>query len=165
MTIRQDIVGTHYRYPDYFVVGREKIREFAKAVKNNCAEHLDEEAAKAAGHDTLIAPITFLAVAGRQVQLKIFTEMDLPINLARVLHRDQKLKFHRPIRTGDRLYFDSYLDSILESHGMVTAEVRAEVTDDNGEQVATSIVTMIGEAQGQENPDAVTAAVAAHRKP
>ena len=30
MSIAQDIIGTHYRYPDYFVVDREKIREFAR---------------------------------------------------------------------------------------------------------------------------------------
>lgn len=113
----------------------------------------------------VVAPITFLAVAGRRVQHKIFTEMDLPINVARVLHRDQKLKFHRPIRVGDRLYFDSYLDSVLESHGMVTAEVRAEVTDENGDPVATSIVTMIGEAEGHERDAAAMAAnIASHRK-
>ncbi|SHU48420.1 MaoC-like dehydratase [Mycobacteroides abscessus subsp. abscessus] len=99
------------------------------------------------------------------MQHKIFTEMDLPINVARVLHRDQKLKFHRPIRVGDRLYFDSYLDSVLESHGMVTAEVRAEVTDENGDPVATSIVTMIGEAEGHERDAAAMAAnIASHRK-
>ena len=122
MAIRQDIVGTHYRYPDYFEVGREKMREFAAAIKDECEVN-----------SGVVAPITFLAVAGRRVQHKIFTEMDLPINVARVLHRDQKLKFHRPIKAGDRLYFDSYLDSVLESHGMVTAEVRAEVTDADGD--------------------------------
>ncbi|AMT72608.1 FAS1-like dehydratase domain-containing protein [Mycobacteroides immunogenum] len=154
MAIRQDIVGTHYRYPDYFEVGREKMREFAAAIKDECEVN-----------SGVVAPITFLAVAGRRVQHKIFTEMDLPINVARVLHRDQKLKFHRPIRVGDRLYFDSYLDSVLESHGMVTAEVRAEVTDENGEPVATSIVTMIGEAEGHETDAAAMAAnIASHRK-
>ena len=33
MTIAKEIIGTHYRYPDHFTVDREKIREFAKAVK------------------------------------------------------------------------------------------------------------------------------------
>ena len=39
--------------------------------------------------------------------------------MERVLHRDQKLTFHRPILAGDKLYFDSYLDSVTESHGAV----------------------------------------------
>ena len=29
----QGLIGTHYRYPDYFDVGREKVREFAEAIR------------------------------------------------------------------------------------------------------------------------------------
>ena len=35
MAIAENIIGTHYRYPDYFEVDREKIREFARAVKDD----------------------------------------------------------------------------------------------------------------------------------
>ena len=35
MAIAEDIIGTHYRYPDYFQVDREKVREFARAVKDD----------------------------------------------------------------------------------------------------------------------------------
>ena len=34
MALKTDIRGMVHVYPDYFVVGREKVREFAKAVKN-----------------------------------------------------------------------------------------------------------------------------------
>ena len=37
------------------------------------------------------------------VQLEIFNQFDVPINMERVLHRDQKLIFHRPILAGDKL--------------------------------------------------------------
>ena len=63
-----------------------------------------------------------------------------------MLHRDQKFRFHRPILVDDRLYFDTYLDSVIESHGTVIAEIRSEVTDAEGKPVVTSIVTMFGEA-------------------
>src|ERR1700758_5041517 len=146
MGIADNIIGTHYRYPDYFEVDREKIREFAKAVKNDHPAHFSEEAAKEYGYDTLIAPLTFLAVAGRKVQLEIFNQFDVPINMERVLHRDQKIVFHRPILAGDKLYFDSYLDSVTESHGAVVTDIRGEVTDAEGNPVLTSIVTVMGEA-------------------
>ncbi len=110
-----------------------------------------------------MASLTFLAVAGRKVQLEIFDKFDVPINMERVLHRDQKIKFHRPILAGDKLFFDSYLDSVIESHGTVVTEIRGEVTDDNGEPVLTSIVTVIGEAAHEGEPDEVTAAIAARR--
>ena len=70
--------------------------------------------------------------------------------MERVLHRDQKLVFHRPILAGDKLFFDSYLDSVIESHGAVVTEIRGEVTDAEGNPVITSIVTVMGEAQSDD---------------
>jgi acyl dehydratase len=146
----QDLIGSHYRAPDYFEVGREKLREFAVAVKNDHPTHFSETDAANAGYDALLAPLTFLAVAGRRVQLEIFTKFDIPINIARVMHRDQKFQFHRPILANDRLYFDTYLDSVIESHGAVIVEIRSEVTDADGKPVVTSVVTMLGEAAYQD---------------
>ncbi len=160
MSFASDIIGTHYRYHDYFLVGREKIREYAKSVQSDDPLHFSEEAAKAAGYPNVVAPLTFIAVAGRQVQLEIFKQFDVGINLSRVIHRDQKILFHRPIFAGDKLYFETWLDSVLESHGTVIIEMRSEVTDADGEPVMTTIVTMIGEAAGAED-DALVAAIAA----
>jgi acyl dehydratase len=163
MGIAEDIIGTHYRYPDYFEVDREKIREFARAVKDEHPAHFSEQAAEECGHHALIASLTFLAVAGRRVQLEIFNQFDVPINMERVLHRDQKITFHRPILAGDKLYFDSYLDSVTESHGAVVTEVRGEVTDADGKPVLTSVVTVMGEAQSDTEADEVSERIAAAR--
>ena len=163
MGIADNIIGTHYRYPDYFEVNREKIREFAKAVKDEHPAHYSEEAAKEYGYDSLVASLTFLAVAGRKVQLEIFNQFDVPINMERVLHRDQKLVFHRPILAGDKLYFDSYLDSVMESHGAILTEIRGEVTDEHGKPVITSVVTVMGEAETDSEADEVSAQIAAAR--
>jgi hypothetical protein len=164
MTIHQEaegIIGSHYRAPDYFEVGREKIREFAAAVKDEHPAHDTDTAAAQAGYPDLVAPLTFLAVAGRRVQLEIFNKFDIPINIARVFHRDQKFTFHRPILVGDKLYFDTYLDSVLESHGTVITEIRSEITDAEGKPVATGVVTMLGEAAQQESSTAATVAAVA----
>ncbi|HYB81527.1 MAG TPA: MaoC family dehydratase N-terminal domain-containing protein [Mycobacterium sp.] len=146
----EGIIGSHYRAPDYFLVGREKIREFALAVKDDHPTHYNDADAAAAGYPAVVAPLTFLAVAGRRVQLEIFTKFNIPINIARVIHRDQKFRFHRPILAHDKLYFDTYLDSVIESHGTVLAEIRSEVTDAEGKPVVTSVVTMLGESAYQE---------------
>ena len=157
MAIAESIIGTHYRYPDYFEVGREQIREFAAAVKDDHPAHYDEDAAKEIGYDSLVASLTFLAVAGRKVQLEIFKQFAIPINMERVLHRDQKITFHRPILAGDKLFFDSYLDSVIESHGTVVTEIRGEASDADGKPVITSIVTVIGEAAHDDEADELSA--------
>jgi acyl dehydratase len=157
----QGLIGKHYRQPDYFHVGREKIREFALSVKDDHPTHYNEADATEAGYPGLLAPLTFLAIAGRRVQLEIFTKFNIPINLARVFHRDQKFKFHRPIVANDKLYFDTYLDGVIESHGTVIAEIRSEITDAEGKPVITSVVTMLGEAAHQEaGAEATVAAIA-----
>lgn len=163
MGIADEIVGTHFRYPDYFEVGREKVREFANAVQDQHPAHHSEEGAAEHGHDAIIASLTFIAVAGRRVQLEIFNQFNVPVNMERVLHRDQKLVFHRPIKVGDKLWFDSYLDSVIESHGAILTEVRGEVTDDEGNPVLTSVVTILGEAEHEGEADEVTAQIAAAR--
>jgi hypothetical protein len=152
----EGLIGTHYRYPDYFDVGREKIREFAAAISNDHPSHHTEESAAEIGYDT--------AVAGRRVQMDVFTKFDIPINMARVLHRDQKFLYHRPITAGDKLYFDTYLDSVIESHGTVIAEIRSEVTDADGNPIITSVVTMLGESSNPDaNAEATIAAIASIR--
>src|ERR1700743_1110738 len=135
----KELIGTHYRFPDYFDVGREKVREFAQAVKDDHPSHYSEASAAEAGYDSTVASLTFVAVAGRRVQLDVFTKFDIPINLARVLHRDQKFVYHRPIMAGDRLVFDTSTEHLLQSHGTVIAEIRSEVTDADGEPIITSI--------------------------
>jgi acyl dehydratase len=160
----QEIIGTHYRYPDYFEVAREKVREFASAVKDDHPVHFEEAAAAEAGYPALVASLTFLAVAGRRVQMEVFTKFDIPINISRVFHRDQKIRFHRPILAGDKLHFDTYLDSVIESHGTVVSEIRSEVSDADGEPVMTGVVTMLGESARQDaDPEATLAAITAIR--
>lgn len=92
----EGLIGSHYRAPDYFEVGREKIREFALAIKDDHPAHFDENESRRAGYTDMVAPLTFLAIAGRRVQLEIFTKFSIPINIARVIHRDQKFKFPPP---------------------------------------------------------------------
>ena len=161
MSFASDIIGTHYRYPDYYLVGREKIREYAEAIQSDDPLHYDEDAARAAGYPNVVAPLTFIAIPGRQVQLDIFRNFDIGINLARVIHRDQKIKYHRPICAGDKLHFDSWLESVVESFGAVISTLRTEVTDSDGKPVMTTLVTMFGESAGSEEDNAQVAAIAA----
>ena len=64
MPLTTNIVGMHYRYPDYYEVEREKIREYAVAVQNDDAAFFEEKAAAELGYDGLLAPLTFICVFG-----------------------------------------------------------------------------------------------------
>jgi len=105
-------VGQVYTTPDYYEVGREKVREFARALHDDHPTHWEDAAAKAAGYPGLLAPLTIVAIMGAKAQFQLVDEV-LPGNLLKtgVLQVDQKHVFHKPVVTGDRLICDVSLDS------------------------------------------------------
>ena len=60
--VNPNVQGKKYPATDPYLVGREKIREFAHAVKSTNAMNLDVFAAQAAGYTDVIAPPTFAVV-------------------------------------------------------------------------------------------------------
>ena len=77
------------------MVGREKIREYAVAVKNDDRAFHDEKAAADLGHDAILAPLTFISVFGYQAQLAMFKSNNIAIADEKIVQVDQELKFLR----------------------------------------------------------------------
>lgn len=144
MKLNADLVGLHHRFSDYYEVGREKVREYARAVKNDHPAHRDESAASELGHDGLVAPLTFISVFGFLAQQEFFDNLGLELDLSNILHTDQRLVFHRPMRVGDRLYCDVYVDSFRVMGGSDIIVTRNDITDRDGEPVLTTYTTLMG---------------------
>jgi acyl dehydratase len=142
----------HYRYPDHYEVGREKIREYATAVKNEDPSFFDEEAAADLGYDGLLAPLTFISVFGYQAQSAFFANANIGIQDAKIVQVDQELKFLLPIKAGDRLYCDVYVHSIRQAHGTDIIVTKNIVTNEQGDVVQETYTTLAGRAgeQGEE---------------
>lgn len=138
------MVGHHYRVDDYYEVGREKVREYARAVKNDDAAFRSEEAARELGYDGLVAPLTFISVFGFLAQEEFFETLGLELDLSNILHTDQRLVFHRPMKVGDRLYCDVYVDSLRVMGGSDIIVTRNDITDQDGELVLTTYTTLMG---------------------
>ncbi|HJT93340.1 MAG TPA: (3R)-hydroxyacyl-ACP dehydratase subunit HadA [Mycobacterium sp.] len=152
MTLSSDIVGMHYRYPDHYVVGREKVREYAVAVKNTDAAFFDEKAAAELGHDGILAPLTFISVFGYQAQSAFFASADIGIQDSKIVQVDQELRFKKPIKAGDRLYCDVYVDSVRQSFGADIIVTKNIVTNESGEVVQETYTTLAGRTavEGEE---------------
>ena len=144
MGLSSNIVGMHYRYPDFYEVGREKVREYAVAVKNDDAAFYDEDVAAGLGHGALPAPLTFISVFGYQAQLAMFKHNDIAIADEKIVQVDQELKFLRPIHAGDRLYCDVYLHSIRQAHGTDIIVTKNIITNEQGEAVQETYTTLAG---------------------
>jgi acyl dehydratase len=141
----------HYRYPDAYEVGREKVREYALAVKNDAAYFQDEAVAAELGHQTLPAPLTFISIFGYTAQYAFFRHANIGIHDAQIVQVDQAFKFEQPIRVGDRLYCDVYVDSVRQAHGTEIIFTKNIVTNDKGEVVQEAYTTLAGRSgDGEE---------------
>ena len=138
------LVGLHYRYPDHYEVAREKIREYAVAIKNSDESFYAEKAAAELGHDAILAPLTFISVFGYTAQLAMFQHHNIAISDAKIVHVDQELKFLLPIKAGDRLYCDVHVHSVRQSFGTDIIVTHNVVTNDNGEVVQETYTTLAG---------------------
>lgn len=144
MALSAQIVGMHYRYPDHYVVGREKLREYATAVKNDDAAFFDEAAAAELGHEALPAPLTFISIFGYQAQTAFFAHANIGISDMQIVQVDQVLKFLKPIHAGDKLYCDVYVDSVRQAHGTDIIVTKNIVSNDQGDVLQETFTTLAG---------------------
>jgi acyl dehydratase len=159
VSLSEKYVGMHYRHPDHYVVGREKLREYATAVKNDDPAYYDEAAAAELGHNSLPAPLTFISVFGYQVQSAFFANANIGVTDMQIVQVDQVLKFHKPIHAGDKLYCDVYVDSIRQSHGADIIVTKNVVTNDKGDVVQETYTTLAGRS-GEEGEEGFSDAIA-----
>ncbi len=152
MSLSQQIVGMHFRYPDHYVVGREKLREYAVAVKNDDPAYYDDAAAAELGHASIPAPLTFISVFGYQAQTAFFANANIGITDMQIVQVDQVIKFVKPIHAGDTLYCDVYVDSVRQAHGTDIIVTKNIVTNDNGDTVQETYTTLAGRS-GEEGDE------------
>ncbi|AEF34660.1 MULTISPECIES: (3R)-hydroxyacyl-ACP dehydratase subunit HadC [Mycobacteriaceae] len=144
MAIKTDIRGLIWRYPEPFVVGREKIREFANAVKAEDPACYDEKAAAELGYDGLLAPLTYVAILAKLVQSDFFRNVDTGYTTMQMVQVDQGFTFHRPIKAGDILYARMEIASVNERFGADIVTTRNILTDPDGDVVLEAFTTMMG---------------------
>ncbi|GAC1395590.1 MAG: (3R)-hydroxyacyl-ACP dehydratase subunit HadC [Mycobacterium sp.] len=144
MALKTDIRGMIWKYPDVFVVGREQVRQYAKAVKSLDPATHDEDAAADLGHDALIAPLTFASIFAVMIQAHFFKHVDVGLETMQLVQVDQKFKFHRPIKVGDALTGTMHVESVDERFGADIVTTRNVCTDANGTLVMEAFTTVMG---------------------
>ena len=159
MSFGREVVGKHYRFPDHYVVEREKIREYAVAVKNDDPSFFEEKAAAELGYDGLLAPLTFISVFGYKAMAAFFEHANIATEDAKIVQVDQTLKFLAPIKVGDRLYCDVSIESVRQAHGTDIIMTKQTVTNEAGDVVQETYTTLAGRA-GEEGEKGFSDAIA-----
>jgi acyl dehydratase len=135
-------IGKSYE-PAVYAVGREKIREYARAVGETNPLHLDLDAARAAGYADLVAPPMFAVVySAPSVGPPIF-DPDLELNFAMMVHGGQEFRWGPVVVAGDEITTEVEVKSIEERDGRGFYVFESRSTNQDGETVCVGTWTNI----------------------
>ncbi|BBZ25982.1 (R)-hydratase [Mycolicibacterium madagascariense] len=135
-------VGHYYRMDDTYRVGREKVREFARAVQDYHPAHWDDAAAAELGYSGLVAPLTFTSAPAMACNQRMFESVVIGYDM--YLQTEEVFEQHRPIVAGDELQTDVELTSVRKIAGRDLITVTNTFTDAAGECVHTLHTTVVG---------------------
>jgi acyl dehydratase len=150
MALKTDIRGMIWRYPDYFVVGREQLRGFATSIKCEHPAYFDEDAAAELGYDNIVAPLTFATILAKLVQTDFFRNVDVGMETMQIVQVDQKFVFYKPIVAGDKLWARMDIHSVDERFGADIVVTKNTCTNEAGELMLEAYTTLMGQ-QGEES--------------
>jgi acyl dehydratase len=141
--VNPELQGRKFPPTEPYLVGREKVREFARAVFSTSPLNFEPDAAIRAGYPDVVAPPTFAVVVQERTLAQLLAAPDAGIDFSRVVHGDQRFSYTRPIVAGDELTAELTVSSVksLGAHSMVTAE--SDIRDAAGAHVVTAISTLV----------------------
>jgi len=141
--VNPELVGRVFPPTAPYLVGREKVREFARAVFADAPQHSDPAAARALGYPDVVAPPTFAMVVQDLTLQQLLGDPDSGIVLSRLVHAEQRFRYSRPIVAGDELTATLSVTGIrtLGGNAMITSE--AEIVDADGAHVVTTTSVLL----------------------
>jgi acyl dehydratase len=143
MPVNQSFAGRAYPPTEPYRVSREKIREFADAVKDPNPAYRSVEAARELGYADVVAPPTFPIVLTLPAGGQITHDPDAGIDYGRVVHGEQRFVHERPVVAGDILQAVLTIDQIRVAAGNDLISTRTEVRTTEGELVVTALSTIV----------------------
>ncbi len=143
-------VGHYYQIDGTYQVGREKVREFARAVQDYHPAHWDVAAAAELGYSDVVAPLTFTSAPAMAANRHLFESVVIGYEM--YLQTEEVFEQHRPIVAGDELHIDVELSSVRRIAGRDLITVTNTFTDTAGERVHTLHTTVVGVTSEDVDP-------------
>ena len=147
MALNPEFIGRTYSAGPSYAVGREKIREFARAVGDTNPAYLDPEAAHALGYEDVIAPPTFAIVLSLDAANAALFDPELGLDYSRVVHGEQSFAYTRPICAGDELIVTTVIENIRSMAGNDMITTKGIITTVAGEAVATATSMLVSRGE------------------
>jgi acyl dehydratase len=142
MPVNAKAVGKTYE-PVLYAVGREKIREYARAVGETNPLHLDVDAARAAGYADLVAPPMFAVVYSAPAVAPSIFDPEIELNFAMMVHGAQEFEWDAPVVAGDEISTTASVKDISERDGRGYYVFESVSTNQRGERACRGTWTNI----------------------
>ena len=136
------MIGKEYP-PVLYAVGREKIKEFARATGEENPLHLDHEAARAAGHADVVAPPMFAVVYALPAVGPALFDPEVGVDFARMVHGGQEFTWGPLVVAGDEIATTVSVEQIEDRGPMRFFVFRSESVNGDGARVCTGLWTNI----------------------
>jgi acyl dehydratase len=149
MALDPSFIGRTYPPTEPYEVGREKIREFARAIGDYNPAYHDVEAAQKLGHADIIAPPTFPVIVSFLASRALIGDPELGVDYSRVVHGEQRFVYTRPVRAGDTLTAVLTVENIRVAAGNDLLSTRADVSTVEGEPVLSAYSTIVVRGEGK----------------
>ena len=123
-----------------------RLRYFCNTLGESNPVYLDVNAARAERYEALPAPPTYLFCLEMMDAAEPFEFLTaLDIDLARVLHGEQRFTYHAPVVVGDTLTFKPRVTGVTEKKGgaMTFIVIETEVINQKGIHVADTSRTVV----------------------
>lgn len=137
--------GLTLRSDDTYVVGREKVREFARVILAADPAHHDVDAALVAGYPDIVAPPTFSAVVTATLIRDLLADPEFGIDFSThtPIHVNEKITVAAPILAGDVLTASLTITGITERGGAVFLDTETSLRTASGESRSTVVSSIL----------------------
>ncbi len=129
--------------PMTYDVCKEKIREYAKAIKNSDPLYIDEEYARKSKYGCIIAPPTFCVVFGAHLIEPIFLDNELNLNLAMLVHGEQEFEFYEVVKDRDVITSNAKIINIVNKEKLDVISIELLSKNQRGTDVCKGIYTFV----------------------
>jgi acyl dehydratase len=138
MAVNPDVIGKTFA-PATYAVGREKIREYARAVGETDPLYLDVAAARAAGYADVVAPPMFAVVYSLPAVWPALFDEEVGIDFARMVHGGQEFRWGPVVVAGDEITTTASLKDVSERRGNDFFVFESVSVNGEGQTVCTGL--------------------------
>ncbi|MCD6569415.1 MAG: MaoC family dehydratase N-terminal domain-containing protein [Deltaproteobacteria bacterium] len=142
MAVDKKFIGREYG-PLTYEIGKEKIKEYAAAIRNEDPHYMDDEFAKNSKYGGIIAPPTFAVIYSGMLAAPFFMDSELNLDFAMLVHGEQEFEFYEVVRPHDVITTTGKIANIENKEKVDVVSLETYSKNQDGKDVCKAIFTFV----------------------